>query len=218
MLTLPFITVWLFAGVVVVLARPGEPDEAYCAKLRVRSRDWLPDGDTEEEVRDADEVEAGLWLGNVCAATDTAFLQKHNITATVNMAREWDALCTVGDAQRAWDFLKGRAPWRHCFPLDDVTSGQDVSMVQQRLGAASHWISHYRAKGQSVLVHCNMGVSRSAAAVVYHMLARDARLTYERALGRVRQARAIARPNALFEQLLDSVEERKRRWKLRHSL
>jgi protein-tyrosine phosphatase len=192
---------WVLAVGLCIAMGGAAPDASYCAKLR-------------ETGRDADEVEPGLWLGNVCAAVDADFLRAHNITAVMNMAREWDTLCTGGDVQWLWlGWLLGQ-PWRHCFPLDD-TSAQSAGMVQHRFAVAAHWIRHYhRERGGAVLVHCNMGISRSAAAVIHYLMARDAHLTYQEALQRVKRARPIAQPNGLFEQLLlGSVEEQKMRRK-----
>lgn len=58
-----------------------------------------------------------------------------------------------------------------------------------------------------IFVHCAAGVSRSATLAVGLMLEDDAALTYDSALARLREARAVVRPNPLFELALRMVAE-----------
>ena len=177
-----------------------EPTAGYCKDLRIRTREMfgvLPE--------DATQIEPGLWLSNVCGAVDTEFLALHKVTRTVSMAGEWCVL-------RSRPGLL-----RQCLSLDDSVT-QDAVEAHFFLRHGADLIEHGRALNETVLVHCNMGVSRSSAAVIRYLLNRDPRLTYEEALAVVRRARPIAQPNALFESLLNSPAERKRRWKAKHDL
>uniref|UniRef100_A0A8D0CK85 protein-serine/threonine phosphatase n=1 Tax=Scleropages formosus TaxID=113540 RepID=A0A8D0CK85_SCLFO len=71
----------------------------------------------------------------------------------------------------------------------------------------SHWNNTYsfinkaRCSGQGVLVHCKMGVSRSASTVVAFVM-KQQHWTLERALAHVRERRPIIQPNEGFMKQL----------------
>ena len=154
---------------------------------------------------DASLIEPGLWLANVCGSVNADFLALHNVTRIVNMAAEW---CALRSTSRVL---------RQCLVLDD-SLGLDPAATARLLAHGAELVAEGRARNETVMVHCNMGVSRSAAVVVRYLLNRDPRLSYDEALAQVRAARPIARPNALFESLLNTVDERKRRWKAKWDL
>ncbi len=181
------------------------PDATFCIQLRTRTVDMFADDVAWSP--DASPIEPGLWLGNVCAAVDNAFLTQYNISRVVNMAVEWNDLCEAKEAR--WQ--------RHCFALDDVTNS-DAEATDRLLAEAAAKVAEWRAQGHTVLVHCNMGVSRSSAVVLRHLMDREPTLMYSEALGRLRRLRSVARPNALFEALLDTVAERKQRWRAKFEL
>lgn len=193
----------------LALARVTWITAAFCDELRDRTRDLFDAA----ALLDATPLDADLWLGNVCAATNHVFLAQYNITHVVNVAQEWadhcdPALCGARDDCHVR---------RYCFALDDTTVA-DRTEVTRLLEAAAARVTALREAGHRVLVHCNMGVSRSTAVVLRHLMDREPTLLYSEALGRVRRLRPIATPNVLFELLLDSVPERKRRWKAKFEL
>jgi hypothetical protein len=61
------------------------------------------------------------------------------------------------------------------------------------------------AAGGSVVVHCNMGMSRSASVVIGYLIRRQ-RWSYERAYMHTKLLRAIISPNAGFESVLQEME------------
>jgi atypical dual specificity phosphatase len=63
-----------------------------------------------------------------------------------------------------------------------------------------------RRTGGSVLVHCAQGRSRSATAVVAHMMA-SLGLPYHTALAAVQARRKMAEPNPTFQQRLAAFEK-----------
>ncbi len=177
-----------------------KPTEEYCGELRERTQQMfgaLPS--------DASLIESGLWLGNVCAAADEEWLARHNVTCVINMAVEWCALRSTPTVHRS------------CLALDDSVT-LDEAATAHMLQHGADLVAHAHLLEQTVLVHCNMGVSRSAAVVLRYLLDRNPRLTYDDALALVQYARPIARPNALFESLLNSREEQRARWKAKHEL
>ena len=185
------------------------PDAAFCDALRDQTRRMFD----ASNLIDATPLDHGLWLGNVCAATDHAFLASYNVSRVINMAIEWRDHCdrALCAARNDCDVV------RECFALDDHSMLDPVA-TRALIEAAAARVTALREQGHSVLVHCNMGVSRSTAVVLRHLMDREPTLMYSEALARVQRMRAIAQPNALFESLLDTVDERKRRWKAKFEL
>lgn len=179
------------------------PDADFCEDLRRRANSMF--GEAVRE--DATLIDDGLWLGNVCAASDNAFLGARGISHVINMAIEWAEQCSEDR-----EGVK-----RYCFALDDVSTSDPVTTASI-ITLAANRVTELRAQNASVLVHCNMGVSRSAAVVIRHLMDRDPTLMYSEALARVRHLRPIARPNTLFGSLLETVKECKRRWKAKNGL
>uniref|UniRef100_A0A3B3QHE8 Dual specificity phosphatase 19b n=1 Tax=Paramormyrops kingsleyae TaxID=1676925 RepID=A0A3B3QHE8_9TELE len=70
----------------------------------------------------------------------------------------------------------------------------------------SQFIDQVKAEGGVVLVHCNAGVSRSAAIVIGYLMSREG-LAFNAALALVKAARPAIRPNpGFYEQLKDYRE------------
>ncbi|XP_018584400.1 dual specificity protein phosphatase 19 [Scleropages formosus] len=65
----------------------------------------------------------------------------------------------------------------------------------------SQFIDEAKAKDGVVLVHCNAGVSRSAAVVIGYLMSREG-LTFDDAFALVKAARLAVRPNPGFYQQL----------------
>lgn len=167
-----------------------------CATLR----DW----NRHNNANDADEIEPGLWQGNICSAVDPVFLAQQNVTVVISMAREWVKLCVV-ERQRP-------ETQSHCFAMDDSVS---LSRRETRrwIDQAAKVLSVSRQENHTVLVVCNMGVSRSSAVVLRYLMERDGR-SYDDALERLQTARFAAQPNALFESVLRHWPQRRFEWSL----
>ena len=81
----------------------------------------------------------------------------------------------------------------------------DRNDLQPHVVTALPWIQRARAGGGRVLLHCAAGISRSGAiAVAFTMW--ESKLTFETALARVRQARAIVDPNPGFGEQLGRMD------------
>jgi hypothetical protein len=166
-----------------------------CEALRKRSEKWL-DG-RPAPVRDADEVMPGIWLGNVCAAQNESFLTTNAIQAVINVAMEWRGLCnTHAGGEIAF----------HCFSLDDITI-QSETLVRYVIEEAAAMLRNYAEQNVPVLVHCNMGISRSTAVVLRYMQHRWSYRTYDQLLAQIRWHRPVATPNALFQRILGGRDE-----------
>lgn len=163
-------------------------------------RDW----NRHNNANDADEIEPGLWQGNICSAVDALFLAQKNVTVVISMAREWVKLCVV-ERQRP-------ETQSHCFAMDDSVA---LSRRETRrwIDQAAKVLSVARQENHTVLVVCNMGVSRSSAVTLRYLMERDG-LSYDDALERLQAARSAAQPNALFESVLRHWPQRRFEWAL----
>uniref|UniRef100_A0A670I8R2 Dual specificity phosphatase 22 n=1 Tax=Podarcis muralis TaxID=64176 RepID=A0A670I8R2_PODMU len=130
----------------------------------------------------------GLFLGNFKDARDTEQLKKNNITH----------ILSIHDSARP--MLEGVKYL--CIPAADSPSQNLVRHFKESI----EFIHECRLGGQSCLVHCLAGVSRSATLVVaYIMTITD--LGWEDALSVVRASRSCANPNAGFQRQLEEFEK-----------
>ncbi|XP_054294046.2 protein phosphatase Slingshot homolog 3 [Pongo pygmaeus] len=121
-----------------------------------------------------------LYLGSEWNAANLEELQRNRVTHILNMAREID------------NFYPERFTY-HNVRLWDEESAQLLPHWKE----THRFIEAARAQGTHVLVHCKMGVSRSAATVLAYAM-KQYECTLEQALRHVQELRPIARPNAGF--------------------
>jgi diacylglycerol kinase (ATP) len=142
--------------------------------------------------RMVDLVVDNLFLGNECAARDFGLLRRESISVVIAMSAEHEAPRGLPRDIRF-----------ESFPLwDDHNGGENI--ILSRLSQAAWKIDHDLRNGNRVLVHCQMGISRSASGVIAYLLRyQNQRFkTYEQALEHVRQLRPVVRPNRHFEAVL----------------
>ena len=141
----------------------------------------------------ANPVLPTLWLGNNCAALHAAFHANASIQTVLSLAREFDTRPAPLASDIAFHPL---GLW------DDANTG-DAEILETLTRAAAVINSGLQA-GHSVLVYCQMGISRSTSAVLAYLLMyeRTRFPDYEAALAFVRSARRVARPNPHFERVL----------------
>lgn len=139
-----------------------------------------------------------LYLGGIDGATMPEALDVRNVRTVVSILH--------GGAPP----VEPRSPsvryWRSP-PVEDGPQG--AAALEALLDEAHAEIDRALASGSSVLVHCVMGVSRSATVVTSYLMRRQ-RLSREEALERVRACRSCARPNPTFLKLLGRLEAKER--------
>ncbi|XP_017712606.1 PREDICTED: protein phosphatase Slingshot homolog 3 isoform X6 [Rhinopithecus bieti] len=121
-----------------------------------------------------------LYLGSEWNAANLEELQRNRVTHILNMAREID------------NFYPERFTY-HNVRLWDEESAQLLPHWKE----THRFIEAARAQGTRVLVHCKMGVSRSAATVLAYAM-KQYECSLEQALHHVQELRPIARPNPGF--------------------
>jgi hypothetical protein len=99
----------------------------------------------------ASEIVPLLFLGTASDAADATALRRHRIRRVLNVARECPV---IPDCAREFQV-------RH-IPLDDHSDAP----IGDYLDDACEFIREGLRRGEGVLVHCRMGVSRSASFVI----------------------------------------------------
>ena len=133
-------------------------------------------------------VPRALYLGRGDQATDNAIVTNLRLTHIVNISTEHP------------DVFPGRVRYLHIQVPDEPTSdlyGVAADIVDFIDGAIRG--------GGRVLVHCNLGRSRGATAVIAFLMA-TRRWTLSKALGYVKERRPIIEPNRGFLQQLATFE------------
>jgi len=134
-----------------------------------------------------------LYLGSISAVLDPSILREHDIHHLVQVL---DAPWLPESEQDGYE----------CYRLDilDLES-QDL---KPHLEDAVEDIDSALGRGRNVLVHCQQGVSRSAAIVIAYLI-RKRGMSFDSALAFVRQRRPCIKPNSGFVRCLREWE---RQW------
>ncbi|KAM7084230.1 protein phosphatase Slingshot homolog 3 isoform 2-T2 [Molossus nigricans] len=205
-------------------AEPGRPPEQEQMEQAIRAELWtvLDTSDlesiTSKEIRQALELRLGrplqqyrdfidnqmlllmaqrdrasrifphLYLGSEWNAANLEELQRNRVSHILNMAREID------------NFYPDRFTY-HNVRLWDEESAQLLPHWKE----THRFVEAARAQGTRVLVHCKMGVSRSAATVVAYAM-KQYGWGLEQALRHVQELRPIARPNPGFLRQLQTYQ------------
>jgi hypothetical protein len=135
---------------------------------------------------------SAVFIGSGFNASDRSCLNELGITHIINMAPECSNRFEDGG-----DAIIYHSPAQLIY--DDV----DANIVPA-LEPALEFIDR-APPGAGVLVHCVEGVSRSAS-IVIALLMRDRALSYDEALGLVRQRRPVVRPNEAFAKQLKQIK------------
>ncbi|XP_026496616.1 dual specificity protein phosphatase 13B-like isoform X1 [Vanessa tameamea] len=162
-----------------------------------RSRPYTGLGVTYNPTPDVNEVYPGLFVGDAVAAKDKVFLRRMGINYVLNTA----------EGKRYTQVDTDHLYYRDCpglrykgFQLMDLPT-TDISKY---FHIAASFIDEGISRGGRVLVHCMMGVSRSATcAIAFLMIKRGMTLT--EALALVRSRRDI-HPNDGFIRQLQELD------------
>ncbi|XP_074502538.1 dual specificity protein phosphatase 13A [Sebastes fasciatus] len=142
-----------------------------------------------------DEVWPNLYIGNLAVAQNRKKLQKLGITHVLNAAHSKQG--SIGDQS-----FYGNTCVYFGIPAED---SERFDLSQYIKPAADFIHKALKSKDGKVLVHCIMGMSRSATLVLAYFMLRQ-RLPLRDALRRVVQKRAIY-PNRNFLSLLLKLDE-----------
>ncbi|XP_037038369.1 dual specificity protein phosphatase MPK-4 [Bradysia coprophila] len=134
-----------------------------------------------------DQIEKGLYLGNVTAATDKGSLQAHDITH----------ILTVDSCPLPSHVLQISTLTNKYIQVSDVAKEDLLSHFDDCI----EFIENSLLNNKRVLVHCYFGVSRSAAVVIAYIM-RKYKISFSPAFERVKSKRRFVGPNPGFVQQL----------------
>ncbi|TKR68160.1 hypothetical protein L596_024180 [Steinernema carpocapsae] len=137
-----------------------------------------------------DEILPGLFLGNLKDSKDVQQLEEKNVEFIVSAHRNLEKL-PDSDPER-------RAKFRILRIEINDNPGENVD---QYFSTVSSFVHAARLEGKGVLVHCLMGVSRSAAFVAAYLLS-TTHLEYDNVLAFINSKRPMVNPNFGFRMQL----------------
>jgi protein-tyrosine phosphatase len=153
-------------------------------------------------IEEAREGRGGLWHGGFKAVMNHQFLKTEGITHVVNTAKGLE----IFGPRYTTAVEKARSELGVTFQNLDWIDSTSFDITDASLSSCCAFIHHARNSGASVLVHCAQGKSRSATAVIAHMMASHD-MTYLEALAAVQGKRKMAEPNPAFQQRLRAFEK-----------
>jgi dual specificity phosphatase 12 len=105
----------------------------------------------------ANEILPGLWLGNINAATDTAWLSEKGIQCVFNCTKELPFTPSI--------------PRQYRVPVDDNLQPSEIRNLELWSFEIVQKMSLEYRTGQPMLIHCAAGRQRSAACVAMFLIA-----------------------------------------------
>jgi predicted protein tyrosine phosphatase len=132
----------------------------------------------------------GLYLGSLTAVNDMDLLREHRITHLVQVI------------DIPW-LPQAEKNGFTCYRIDIVDHSS--ADLRPHLEAVCNYIDRILKNGQSVLVHCQQGVSRSAAVVIAYLI-RNKGMSYDNAYDFLKRKRACIKPNPGFVKALQDWE------------
>jgi protein-tyrosine phosphatase len=139
---------------------------------------------------DIDQIDQGIFIGNVNAASSNLELNAHGITHIINATAE-----IPNYYPDDYHYIK--------LGLHDRSHTEDLIEVLEPSYRYIEAVKKYNKK-INILVHCHAGVSRSASIVIYYLM-RSKGMTYDVALAYVRSFRPIVNPNPWYEKQLRDI-------------
>jgi len=118
--------------------------------------------------QNATEILPRLWLGNMEASQDQAFLRKNQITVIINCTKDLP-------------FLPLSGIYKYRVPVNDDLQKTEINAMVGWLDKILPIIHHHYQQGRAILIHCFAGMQRSAIVTysfLYAYYLRDPKATY----------------------------------------
>jgi protein-tyrosine phosphatase len=147
------------------------------------------------------QITPNLYISTLQAARNPRILNNFGITHVLTLLPSSVAIVIPGSSSSFPGNRRPGARVHHRIPLTD-SEAEDLLGI---LPEAVEWISVAVNAGGVVLVHCSMGVSRSASVVVAWLMSWEG-WTRDEALAFVKEKRRAAEPNLGFWQQLGDWE------------
>lgn len=156
---------------------------------------YPPDGVFEYPAEDMNEVFPGIFLGNASSAHDIDRLKHLNIAYVLNACHGNDLSLSLVQVHSKSDYEEHGIAYLG-IPSLDLTSYP----LHRHFGESTDFIRIALQSGKKVLVHCKMGISRSATLVVAYLMEAE-RMNCMEALKVVRSKRVILPNDGFLMQL-----------------
>ncbi|KAK7045823.1 hypothetical protein VNI00_007233 [Paramarasmius palmivorus] len=130
-----------------------------------------------------------LYLGSLSAIQDISLLREHRIKVLIQVL---DVPWMPQLPEKEFKFLS-------------TTSPPESSKLIDRFEETCAIIDRALKSGESVLIHCQQGISRSTAILIAYLI-RYHHQSYDSALAMIKKKRACVKPNEGFEGALRSWE------------
>lgn len=150
----------------------------------------------------ATEIIPNMYVSGWEAGNNLPFILKNNIKLIINCAIECNVPSFIADGQH----LQGIC-YLHCKLQDD----SDANIEQYFKDTAIN-IKNTLSRGEGVLIHCMMGISRSATIAISYLMQygldinTPSRMSYDQAFDHIASKRKIG-PNMGFILALSEMEE-----------
>jgi len=129
------------------------------------------------------EIIHNLFLGSEAKVCDTKWLRKYNIKTVVNATD--DLMCTYGKSIKFYMWNLEDRPTENIIPYLEKTA----KIIDKSL-----------SNNEGILVHCHMGISRSASLVWYYLATRKYKGDLTASLKFLESKRWIVNPNSGFKK------------------
>lgn len=138
------------------------------------------------------EIVPGLFLGSESKVCNGVWLKKYNIKTVVNATD--DLMCEYKSPIKFYMWNMQDRPSENIIPfLEKTAKIIDFSL----------------SKKEGILIHCHMGISRSASLVWYWLSTRKYNGDYKAALNYLRIKRWIVNPNSGFKkQVINEINKK----------
>lgn len=138
------------------------------------------------------EIAPGLYLSGQEAALNKNLLNEKKITHILNLATNVD---NKFESEIAYKKIK----------IEDSTTQDIMGCFDESFDYIENAL---KDEHNSVLVHCNAGVSRSASVVISYLMKKGLHQTYQEAFEHVLSCRSIISPNTGFVEQLVLLENK----------
>eukprot|EP00128_Syssomonas_multiformis_P016132 Colp12_sorted_trinity150504_noHs@22842 len=140
------------------------------------------------------QVTESLFISSASVVNDHTLLRERNITTIVRL--------------NYYDYMSLYTPPKdikvHAFEFED-SNREDETRFRQAIESCHQVVAQTAEAGGRTLVHCQQGICRSAAAVVYHLMKSRA-WSFKDAYAHLTRARLIVDINDHFTNILLQIE------------
>jgi dual specificity phosphatase 12 len=142
----------------------------------------------------ANEIIPRLWLGNVKASKDEAFIREKNIQVVFNCTKNLEFSPII--------------PIKYRIPVDDNLEEEEIRNMELWSGEIAFKMMSEYMEGKTILVHCMAGMQRSAASVAFFLIS-FLKLRALDAMKLIKEKRPIAfYPRANFGRSIDYFDRK----------